>query len=337
VFKKLRYRPAHDERGQVVLIVAGGLVVLLLFAGLVIDTGVGFRERRASQNISDLSAMAGTRIIAESYLDPSTPVDGSDVYAAVEESAAANGCEDPCTWSAEYVMPNGTGVTTDLGPVIDGGGIPAGAQGVTVTSDRHPATFFMRLIGQDHINVSSDATALTSQQEPPPAGILLPIGIFDADYETGVEYTLTEGEHGPGNFGWLTWFGSPDAGTMADSVCMPDNPAFGFPHWFDGGTGVMNKSQARACLDDYIANETVVYVPIWRQTNGHPGSNLQYEIIGAAAFVLDSYDQHAISVTGHFVEFWSYPGVPAGYGAPPCNTTTDPDCLSRWNFIGLVD
>ena len=121
-----RHRPRRDEQGQVLLIVAGGLVVFLLFAGLVIDTGIGFRERRTSQNISDLSSMAGTRVIANSYLDPTTPVDGADVYAAVADSATNNACSDPCAWEGTYVKPVSIGVTADLGPVVNGGAIPTG-------------------------------------------------------------------------------------------------------------------------------------------------------------------------------------------------------------------
>ncbi len=41
-----------------------------------------------------------------------------------------------------------------------------------------------------------------------PSGILLPITTFDSDYQAGIEYELTEGTHGPGNFGFLTWSGA---------------------------------------------------------------------------------------------------------------------------------
>jgi Flp pilus assembly protein TadG len=326
----------RDERGQVLLIVAGGLVIFLLFAGLVIDTGIGFRERRTAQNISDLGAMAGTRQVAQMYLDPNTPVTGADVYAAIEGNVMANGCTNPCTWEAEYVRPNGTGETQDLGAVEDSGAVPAGAQGVRVTVNRNPETFFMRLVGIESLEVATAGTALTSQLEPPPGGILLPIGVFDADYQVGNNYQLTEGTHGPGNFGWMSWFGSPSSVALVESLCNPNNPAFTFPAWFDGATGVMNSSGARACLDRYIDEQTVVYVPIWKQTNNRGGSNLQYEITGVAAWVLTDYDRHAVTVNGTFVEFYSYPSVPAGFGAPPCSATTNATCNERTNFIGLV-
>ncbi len=333
---ELRNRERHGERGQVLPLMAGGLLTLLVLVGLVIDTGVAFKERRTAQNISDLAAMAGTRVIADKYLNPSGSVTGTTVYAAIDKSMKVNGCETPCTWSGAYVRPTGSGTFTQIGTVVNAGLVPEGAQGVTVTTDRRPGTFFIRLIGQNEWAVAAVATAMTSRLPDPPAGILLPIGIFDADYETGRQYTLTEGYEGPGNFGWISWSGSPSNVVLAASLCNPNNPAFTFPAWFSGATGVMNSSDVRACMDGYIAAQTVVYIPIWLQTNNRPGSNLQYEITGVAAFVLTGYDQHAASVAGRFVEFYSYPGVPAGFGAPPCSATLDPTCDERFNFIGLV-
>lgn len=336
---EFRTSTRHGERGQVLPLMAGGLLVLLVLVGLVIDTGVAFKERRTAQNISDLGAMAGTRVVADKYLNPSGTVSGASVYAAIDKSMVVNGCTAPCLWTGVYVRPTGSGTFVGMDPVVNSGDVPVGAQGVTVTTDRRPGTFFIRLIGQNEWEVAAAATAMTSRLPDPPAGILLPIGIFDADYEVGREYTITEvspGKEGPGNFGWISWEGSPSATVMAESVCNPNNPAFSFPAWFSGATGVMNKSRARDCMDAYIANQTVVYIPIWKQTNGSPGSNLQFEITGVAAFVLTSYDNHSVFVKGRFVEFYSYPSVPAGFGAPPCSATVDVNCDERFNFIGLV-
>ena len=163
--------------------------------------------------------MAGTRVIANSYLDPTVPVDGADVYAAVADSATNNACTDPCAWEGTYVKPVSVGVTTDLGPVVNGGAIPTGAQGVRVSTDRHPSTFFMKVVGIATLDVGASATALTSQLEPPPAGILLPIGVFDADYQVGTNYTLTEGAGR--QLGWMSWFGSPRNPTLDSSLCFP--------------------------------------------------------------------------------------------------------------------
>ena len=120
---------------------------------------------------------------------------------------------------------------------------------------------------------------------------------------------------------------------LRTASALPDNPAMEFPLWLEGAPGNMNKSAVRACLDALIG-ETVL-IPVWTQTGGHGGSGLNYEVITLAAFTLTSYDIHASKIKGHFVEFYALPGVPAGYGTPPCNRT-DPTCYSRTNFIGLT-
>jgi hypothetical protein len=326
----------NDERGQILVIVAGGILVFIAMVGLVIDTGVGFHERRNIQNASDLSAMAGTKVIADHYLDGGRT--GSDVYAAVNSSLIANGCvvADGCDWTAQYVKPDPavTGGEILMGDVTTAGGIPVGAQGVRIDTESSPDTFFMRVVGISQLNVAVDATAMTSSLlNEAPSGILLPIAAFDSDYQPGVEYELTAGAEGPGNFGWLSWTGPVNTGTLANSLCNLDNPEMVFPVWSHGSTGTMNANDVRDCMDGWIGS--TVLIPIWAQTNDRGGSNLDYEIRTLGAFVLDGFDLHANKVTGHFIDFYALPGVPAGYGSPPC-PPTDPDCSTRTNFIGLT-
>ena len=333
-------RTSHrsDERGQILVIVAAGLLVFVAMVGLVIDTGVGYRERRDLQNSSDLSAMAGTKVIADHYLDLDSPPAPGDVYTAIDASLTANGCAVPdgCTWEAIYVRPDPatTGSEIPLGEVTPGGAIPPLAQGVGVTTQSSPETFFMRVVGISNIDVGANATAMTSSLlNEAPAGVLLPIAAFDSDYEPGVEYELTAGDEGPGNFGWLTWGGATNEPTLAKSMCNPDNPAMEWPVWVEGTVGVKNSSAVRDCMDAWI--DTTVLIPIWGQSNHKGGANFSYEIIALAAYTLTGYDLHANKINGYFVEFYALPGVPAGYGSPPC-PPTDATCTSRSNFIGLT-
>jgi Flp pilus assembly protein TadG len=335
MFKRITAR--RDERGQILLIAAAGMFVFIALVGLVIDTGVAFRERRNIQNAADLSSLAGTKVIADHYLDGGRT--GTDVYDAITESLAANGCSvaNDCTWTAVYVRPNSTitGSEVDLGDVTTTAPIPPNTQGVRVTTHSTPDTFFMRAVGISEVDVETPATAMTSSLlNEAPSGVLLPIAAFDSDYEVGVEYELTAGEEGPGNFGWLDWDGgSPNEPELANSICFPDNPAMTFAVWIDGSTGKKNGSAVRDCLTKWLG--TTVLIPIWGQTNNHGGNNLEYEIITLAAFTLTDFDQHANSVNGYFVEFYALPSVPAGYGRPPC-VPTDPTCNTRTNFIGLT-
>ena len=335
MFKRITAR--RDERGQILLIAAAGMLVFIALVGLVIDTGVAFRERRNIQNAADLSSLAGTKVIADHYLDGGRT--GTEVLDAITESLTTNGCSaaNECTWTAVYVRPNPavTGSEVDLGDVTAGGSIPLNTQGVRVTTHSTPDTFFMRAVGISEVDVETPATAMTSSLlNEAPSGVLLPIAAFDSDYEVGVEYELTAGEEGPGNFGWLDWDGgSPNEPELASSICFPDNPAMTFAVWIDGSTGMKNGNAVRDCLTQWLG--TTVLIPIWGQTNNHGGNNLEYEIVTLAAFTLTDFDQHANSVNGYFVEFYALPSVPAGYGRPPC-VPTDPTCNTRTNFIGLT-
>ena len=107
---------------------AGGLVAFLVAAGLVLDGGLAFVNRRDAQNAADLGALAGTHVVAEYHLSGRTSGTGKDVYDAIEQTALDNGCSPtgdvPCTWTAQYVRPTNGYDTTPIGPVLDTGTDP---------------------------------------------------------------------------------------------------------------------------------------------------------------------------------------------------------------------
>lgn len=304
------------EGGQMLVLMAGGLVVLLVIVGLVIDSGVAFLNRRDGQNVADLASMAGTKIVADYYTDGGRS--GADVYAAIDKSVQANGClasgAVPCTWTADYV----SNTEAVVGSVASSGGIPAGTQGVQVHVTRTPRTFVLGVIGQTTWDVGTVATALTWSPPALPAGQVLPIAADPpATYELGETYDFTVGKDGPGNFGWISWTGSNDPNTLATSICTPDNPLIVFPQWIAGDPGKSNSSSVRACVQKWIDNGATVLIPIWDQTQGN-GNSFQYRIVGLAAFVITAKSQPAIDqITGIFVGYYQLPSVPAGYGSPP--------------------
>jgi hypothetical protein len=317
--------PQRAPRGQILVIVAGGIVVLTMAVGLVIDSGIGFMNRRDAQNISDLGSMAGTKEIADHYLAGGRT--GTQVYDAIEASVTANGCTGTCTWGATYVA----GDEADLSAVVSAGAIPANAQGVRLVVQRHPETFFMRVIGMDSLNVATTATAVTARSTTAPPGVLLPIAMSPPDpMIPGDTYDITDGTNGPGNFGWLTWTGANDANTLTASVCTPNNPELTVPLNVEGLPGKKNKAELRACLDEYIANGTTVVIPIWDGSDVGNGSNSTYHIIGFAAFTLTWHSQPAVdNIQGVFHEFYPLLTVPAGFG-------TQPIPGDATHFIGLV-
>ncbi len=56
-------RNPNRERGQMLVIVALGLTVLIAMAGLIIDGGMALSNRRQVQNAADAASLAGTRVL----------------------------------------------------------------------------------------------------------------------------------------------------------------------------------------------------------------------------------------------------------------------------------
>lgn len=74
-----------EERGQVLVLFAGGLVALLIVAALAFDVGMMQVERRDEQNAADAAALAGARYVL---------TDVPAAKAAARDLAAVNGFDD---------------------------------------------------------------------------------------------------------------------------------------------------------------------------------------------------------------------------------------------------
>jgi RHS repeat-associated protein len=117
----------------------------------------------------------------------------------------------------------------------------------------------------------------------------------------------------PGNFGWLSWSGSPGEPALVTSLTPPGNsatyvnPADPSDHhlrigdWVSSKPGVSNSKNVRDALDKL---ETVdITVPVWNQARGQ-GANAQYRISGFAAVRLISYQLPSQNrITAKFLGF----------------------------------
>jgi Flp pilus assembly protein TadG len=358
----------RDQRGQILVIVAGGLIGLLAIAAFALEGGTIMLNRRDAQNSSDLAAVAGARIVALHYTDGGRTQ--ADVFGAMTSNMSVNGCASPapCTWTANFV---GSGLA-QLGAVTNSGAsVPSGAVGVRAQVTRTPNAILGRMLGFTSWPISTEGTALSTKASSVATGTMLPIALCGwrndlsndclqasnspsnaLDFQPGQIYDLTDGKDAPGGFGWLSWDGSNSANALSASVCTPNNPAFtldspfdspGSPGtigtgangetWFPVDPGKSNKSSMRACLDQWIARGTTVLVPIYdflQSTGGGGGNNSWYHITGVAAFVLTSRDQPAVdNIQGYFVEYVPFSGDPGGGSLPP-------DAGDTTVFIGLV-
>ena len=153
----------NRERGQILVLVALAMVVLIAMVGLVIDGGVAWEKRREAQNAADLAALAGTRVVAQSVGGAART--NQDVYNAISAIATANnGATVPglgTATGAVYVdskgVPIGGSYVTNAASAI-----PTTARGVKVPTNRSWTPFFLGLVGISNWNASADATARTT-------------------------------------------------------------------------------------------------------------------------------------------------------------------------------
>ena len=318
----------RDERGQILVIVAGGMFALLVFLGLIIDGGNAFLNRRDAQNTADLAALAGTRLIASGYTTSDTVGVNNKTRGQINQeiltSVKANGClpdgTTPCTWQAWFVGPSGSG-PIDLASVTDvGSSLPANTIGVRVNVNRQPGTFLARLANIQTWDVNTEAIALAESPAVATADRLLPIAMArdPNGYNPRQVYDLTDGKDLSGGFGYISWTGLNNPNALATSLCTPDNPSFYLPAQFDADPGSSNSDGVRACLQKWIASGQTVLVPIYSSTTGH-GNGGKYTIVGIAAFVVTAVDQPAVkNIRGYFVEMYQYTNpVPGGANSGP--------------------
>ena len=243
----------RPERGQMLVLFALSLTVVVLGVGLVIDGGNALVQRRGSQNASDFGALAGARIIAEWIGGDTTNGTDANVKAAIANAVTTNGGAAPTFASPNgpvYVNQGGTVVPSAgaAASYVGNGAIPTGAAGVQVNSDRTWRPFFLGIIGVNNWTAAASATATGGFSAGGPGtdgSDVFPAGISKSFFDTfpfcsgDINWTdttsacypknLTPGNlNVPGGFGWLK-FGCTGYGLGQDPPaniggCGNDSP-----------------------------------------------------------------------------------------------------------------
>ncbi len=285
---------ARSRDGQVLVIVAGGMFVLIAMVGLIIDGGHALGQQRRAQNAADGIAMAGTAVIQDYLSNTGTPPDAGDVGCAVETAADAHGID---LEKAEFTNFDGTPI--GLVPACgSSASIPAGSQGVKGSSTEDFETFLMRAVGFGTMTTKAIATAVVGTPSgvcPASAGCgVLPVTfprtvdtcdgtnsaiVGEGEWQILDEDTVLDTSNlaivplckkAPGATGWLD-FG---CGNLADHITNPCNQYINIPAWLDTSPGnpncCENQLNAYAGSSPGVAEtaDQVLYVPIHDNTCG---------------------------------------------------------------------
>ena len=264
----LRNRRPREERGQVLVIVALGMVVLVAMVGLVIDGGFAWGRQRDTQNAADAAALAGATVMAERLAGAEPVRTDFDVNAAVNLAFSNNAVERDAVYytdiTGDMLTPGGSTTTSESAAARVGNGtIPAGAAGVLSRGRQTFPTFLMRVIGFNESTTTAPATAVAGYLNEVCAAesgcdvipITLPITILECNntgntptaYDPPSFWQITEQPisiplcgNGPGNVGWIDWYPGTAGcdGTASEGlpeveceILTPNNPPISLPSW----------------------------------------------------------------------------------------------------------
>ena len=215
------FQRRNPPRGQMIVVVALVLTILVAMVGVVVDGGFALSNRRQVQNTADAAALAGTRVLgldlkwrAGTALPANRPFADADIAVCdainsaltydqnVSQTIAPIDCYGPGTSpNARYVFLTAAGGIQDFSPQRNvGDGIPANAQGVRVDATGSMDTLLIRVVGISTIDIGADATALAGPAEPP-IGLLMPFVVQNplGPFIPGNQYqsrSTSEGECG---------------------------------------------------------------------------------------------------------------------------------------------
>jgi len=357
---RLRHALGRDERGQILVIVAGGMIALLAIAALALEGGTLLLNRRDAQNGVDAIANAGATVLAE-RLGGAARTD-TDVDQAMQAMADANAIQDHVGYYTNVtggMLQAGGTATTDPAAAarVGGGAIPPTAQGVRVAGDLDFATTFARVLGINQFRVSAAATAvsgaLTGGQFLP---VVFPVSMKNCDgsgnlvenldapwrmanppkkppvYPDGQEWLVPLCKTGGGSFMILDL--DPDKDCYQEVVNPSKIQFSNFPVDIPTDNGNDCAKKVAQGITDANLTGKVVLIPICDgdcSTSG--GSNGKYHIIRIAAFFLDyiSFDNNKNNSLCKLI-------TSPNYGTPMTNIVNgngSSSCMAGW-FVRYV-
>jgi hypothetical protein len=161
--------PHARQRGQVLVIFAGSLLLILAVAAVVFDVGQNLLDRRTEQNVSDAAALAGAR-----YVHTATYTYHGGCAAAPDGMPAVNAACSLASDSGYVDGQDGRTVRVDLPPIAPStfSGLPGYVE-VTIGNTR--PSFFAGVLGI--VNQNTGALGVATNQ----SDIALPYSLLALD------------------------------------------------------------------------------------------------------------------------------------------------------------
>jgi hypothetical protein len=218
-------RSRSGEGGQVVVLFAISLVVLLILVGIAVDGGFGLFQYRKAQNAADFAAIGAAQALQVNCTDNGGDMsDGTQISNVIDDLVNANAPDADSAagiehWTAYYLNDLGKAFSPSVAVVVGGPAVD-GACGVHVDVQPQWPPFIEQIMGVTRLQTAAGADALSEAAAGP--GPLTSIvglaengahtileagnGLFTVDgtiYDNANGYTTDQGASS-----W--WGGAPD-------------------------------------------------------------------------------------------------------------------------------
>jgi Flp pilus assembly protein TadG len=308
-------RMRRKGEGQILVLFALGLIVLVSGVALVLEGGNAYQQQRSVQNAADAAADAGATVISQKLAGVAKT--DADVFAAINGSAAFNNVAaasyytdvsgNPINAGGSVVPPNAA-VVVGAAPA---GAIPPDAQGVHVGSDRTFPTALARVIGINSFKASAEAIAITGKiTGGRMLPVVFPVNITDCSgngnlgapkeqwdisqpgvppaHPIGTEYIVPLCKTGGGSFMVLDLDGIPNncdyEATHASPIQFDS-----FPVEVASDNGNNCAKPLADAVNGMTGDDRTVLIPICdnNECNTSGGSHASYHITGVVSFYID--------------------------------------------------
>jgi len=255
-----------DQKGNIIILVALSMVMLMGFAALAIDGGSLYQTRRQMVNAADAAALAGAQeLIRQRYEDNFS---SSEVVGKAVEYGLRNGSDS----GRVEVTPDYFNENNDT---------------ITVITNKTVEYSFARVLGFSNSEVSATATAFVAP--PNPVTGLRPIGVSRSlveDAEGNPELVFHQSQ-GPGSWGFVYFPGDTQQfETVAERMWngYDGNISLGDDINIIRGAGAGNINFSEPAIQHLIGEETEIILPIiddWYFEPGTPGGgHREVEVVG---------------------------------------------------------
>jgi Flp pilus assembly protein TadG len=278
----------RNEQGQAIVLSVFLTTALLGFAALVIDAGAWFRASRSTQAVADAAALAGVQDLP-----------GDTVTA--KSDALSNASK------------NGGGVAS--GDVTFESGVRP-SDTIVVTARKTEQGFFSKLFGIDNVNVAvtAKARAYTLAQAEAVAPFVVerdhPMLAGNGCPCFNQNTTIVQQGAGPGSFEIVNLDnkkGGNSPGILANWILNGYPGDLGLGWYYSDPGAKFNSSQVKSAMDARL--NTTILLPVYDAIQGN-GANLQYHIIGWAAYYLTYWDAHGPqAILGGYFQKVTWDGI----------------------------